>query len=91
LRTETVSLVLFHPTRSGEAYLSQGGRVFRSIDGGMKWAPMDDDSAGNSGPSSLFVLPSAPNRLFALFPRRGVFSTTIFTKETFTKEERTHQ
>ncbi|MCU1325205.1 MAG: hypothetical protein JWN34_575 [Bryobacterales bacterium] len=81
LRAETASFVLFHPTRHGEAYLSQGGKVFRSIDGGVKWAPMDDDSASNSGPSSLFVLPSAPDRLFALFPRRGVFSTSIFTKE----------
>lgn len=83
LRAETTSLAMFHPVRRGEAYVSQGGRVFRSFDGGMQWAPLDDDSGAVSGPSSLFVLPSAPDRLFALFPRRGVFSTTIVTyKET---------
>ncbi|HXJ41626.1 MAG TPA: hypothetical protein VNH18_20275 [Bryobacteraceae bacterium] len=86
LRAETASLVLFHPTRRGEAYISQGGQVFRSIDGGQRWSPLDDDSQtadsrSSLGPSSLYVLPSAPDRLFALFPRRGVFSTTIVTKE----------
>ncbi len=82
LRAETTSLALFHPVRHGEAYVSQGGRVFRSLDGGQRWTPLDDEAAAISGPSSLFVLPSAPDRLFALFPRRGVFSTTIVTKET---------
>ncbi len=87
LRAETTSLALFHPVRRGEAYVSQGGRVFRSMDGGLRWAPLNDEAAAAdssvvAGPSSLFVLPSAPDRLFALFPRRGVFSTTIVTKET---------
>jgi photosystem II stability/assembly factor-like uncharacterized protein len=77
LRAETVSLVLFHPTRHNEAYVSQGGRVFYSIDGGLQWTPLDEEATGNSGPSSLFVLTAVPDRLFALFPRRGVFSTSI--------------
>jgi photosystem II stability/assembly factor-like uncharacterized protein len=77
LRTETVSIVLFHPARAGEAYLAQGGMVFRSTDGGQQWWPLDEEAPGNSGPSSLFVLPAAPDRLFALFPRRGIFSTSI--------------
>lgn len=82
LDSQTVSLVVFHPARAGEAYLSQGGKVFRSTDGGQQWSPLDEGAAGNSGPSSLFVLPAAPDRLFALFPRRGVFSTSISFKET---------
>ena len=77
LDTETVSLVLFHPTRSGEAFVSQGGRIFVSTDGGQRWQPIDDETGGNAGPASLFVLPAAPDRLFALFPRRGVYSTGI--------------
>ncbi len=77
LRAETASLVLFHPTRSGEAYTSQGGRVFFTTNSGLSWSPLDEEGQGNSGPSSLFVLPSVPDRLFALFPRRGVFSTSI--------------
>jgi photosystem II stability/assembly factor-like uncharacterized protein len=77
---ETATIVLFHPTHSGEAFVSQGGRVFRSTDGGQRWLPLDDGGLGNSGPSSLFVLPAAPDRLFALFPRRGVFSTSIKEK-----------
>jgi photosystem II stability/assembly factor-like uncharacterized protein len=77
LRQETASLVLFHPTRSGEAYASQGGRVFRTTDGGKRWVPLDDGVLSNSGPTSLVVLPASPDLLFALFPRRGVFSISI--------------
>jgi photosystem II stability/assembly factor-like uncharacterized protein len=80
LRAETASLVLFHPTHPGEAFVSQGGHVFRSTNGGQTWFPLDDDAQGNSGPSSLVVLPAAPDLLFALFPRRGVFSTSIQEK-----------
>ena len=77
LDTETVSLVLFHPTRRGEAFVSQGGRIFVSTDGGQRWQPIDDEAGGNAGPASLFVLSAAPDRLFALFPRRGVYSIGI--------------
>lgn len=77
LRAETAGLVVFHPTRSGEAYASQGGRVFRSTDGGQRWSPLDDGDQGSSGPTSLVVLPAYPDKLFALFPRRGVFSISI--------------
>jgi len=77
LEQQTVSLVLFHPTRPGEALASQGGRVFVSIDGGQRWQPLDDDTAGNAGPASLVILSAAPDTLFALFPRRGVYSTGI--------------
>jgi photosystem II stability/assembly factor-like uncharacterized protein len=73
----TAALVLFHPTRPGEAYVVQSGRVFRSHDGGQGWELLEDERLGNSGPSSLLVLPSAPDRLFALFPRRGVFLISI--------------
>jgi photosystem II stability/assembly factor-like uncharacterized protein len=77
LRPETASVVVFHPTRSGEAYASQGGKVFRSTDGGQRWMSLDEDVQGNSGPTSLVVLPASPDLLFALFPRRGVFSISI--------------
>ena len=77
LGTQTASLVLFHPTRQGEAFVSQGGRIFVSTDGGQRWQPIDDGTGGNAGPSSLIVLSAAPDTLFALFPRRGVYTTGI--------------
>jgi photosystem II stability/assembly factor-like uncharacterized protein len=77
LDTQTVSLVLFHPTRAGEAFVSQGGRIFVSTDGGQRWQPIDDQAGGNAGPASLIVLSAAPDTLFALFPRRGVYTTGI--------------
>jgi len=77
LDTQTVSLVLFHPTRAGEAFVSQGGRIFVSTDGGQRWQPIDDEAGGNAGPASLIILSAAPDTLFALFPRRGVYTTGI--------------
>jgi hypothetical protein len=85
LDNATVSLVLFHPTRAGEAFISQGGHIFVSNDGGQRWQPIDDETdhstGGNAGvfggPASLVVLSAAPDTLFALFPRRGVYTTGI--------------
>ncbi len=85
LDNATVSLVLFHPTRAGEAFMSQGGHIFVSNDGGQRWQPIDDETdhsiGGNAGafggPASLVVLSAAPDTLFALFPRRGVYTTGI--------------
>jgi photosystem II stability/assembly factor-like uncharacterized protein len=75
--SETVSIVMFHPTHSGEAYAAQGGRVFRSVDRGKHWMLVDDVGRGRSWPSSLFILPEAPERIFALFPRRGVLTNNV--------------
>jgi hypothetical protein len=75
--SNTVSIVLFHPTHAGEAFAAQGGKVFRSADRGQHWELVDDEGRGFSWPSSLFVLPEAPELLFALFPRRGVLSNYI--------------
>lgn len=77
LQAETVSIVLFHPTHPGEAFAAQGGRIFRSTDGGLHWSPLEDEGRGLSWPASLFILPEAPERLFALFPRRGVLTNSI--------------
>jgi len=75
--SDTVSIVLFHPTHPGEAFAAQGGKVFRSTDQGQHWLPVDDEGRGFSWPSSLFILPEAPDRIFALFPRRGVLSNSV--------------
>jgi photosystem II stability/assembly factor-like uncharacterized protein len=72
LSADTVGVVLFHPTRPGEAFVTQDGRVLRSVDGGRNWQPLDDESDGRVWPAALVVLPELPDRLYALFPRRGV-------------------
>jgi photosystem II stability/assembly factor-like uncharacterized protein len=72
LAAATVSNVLFHPTRAGEAYASQDGRIFHSPDGGQNWLSIDDAADDKTWPSALLVLPEAPDHLFALLPRRGV-------------------
>jgi photosystem II stability/assembly factor-like uncharacterized protein len=75
LEQATTETVLFHPTRPGEAFVAQGGKVFRSTDDGVTWTPMDGEASPGFWPSSLLVLASAPDHLFALVPGRGVFST----------------
>jgi photosystem II stability/assembly factor-like uncharacterized protein len=82
LMASTVSVVLFHPTRPGEAFASQDGRIFQSMDGGQHWSPMDDEGDGSVWPTALLVVPEAPGRLFALFPRRGVASKVIEIAQT---------
>jgi photosystem II stability/assembly factor-like uncharacterized protein len=77
LTGSTVGVVLFHPTHAGEAFASQDGRILQSSDGGQRWAPIDDDGGRGTWPSAMVVLPEAPGRLFALFPRRGVASKMI--------------
>ncbi len=72
LAASTIGVVLFHPTRAGEAFASQDGRILRSIDEGQHWLPLDDDTDGKVWPVALVVLPELPDRLYALFPRRGV-------------------
>ncbi len=73
----TVSAVLFHPLHPGEAFAAQFGRIFRTTDAGVSWRPVDDQGRNGAYSSALFVLPSTPQLLFALFPRRGILSTSI--------------
>jgi photosystem II stability/assembly factor-like uncharacterized protein len=77
LTASTVGVVLFHPTQAGEAFASQDGRILQSSDGGQHWVAIDDDGGRSIWPSAMVVLPEAPGRLFALFPRRGVASKMI--------------
>src|ERR1019366_3747433 len=74
MQAATVSIVLFHPTKPGEAFATQDGRIFESMDAGQRWQPMDDE---RTWPAALLVLPDSPSRLFALLPRRGVASKEI--------------
>ena len=73
----TVSNVLFHPTRPEEAYASQYGRVLRSTDGGEHWQPLDDRGRDGLYPAALLIPLASPDRLVAMFPRRGIEITTI--------------
>ena len=85
LEQATAEAVLFHPTRAEEAFVAQGGKVFRSIDGGQTWQPLDGGDGPGLWPSALLILASAPDRLFALVPGRGVFSTTASAEPAVTQ------
>jgi photosystem II stability/assembly factor-like uncharacterized protein len=84
-KSATAEAVLFHPTRPGEAFAAQGGKVFRSTDGGQTWQPLDGGEGGNFWPSTLLILASVPDRLFALVPSRGVFSITASAEPAVTQ------
>ncbi|HWQ54986.1 MAG TPA: hypothetical protein VN442_14970 [Bryobacteraceae bacterium] len=77
LAQATVSAVVFHPQRAGEALATQFGTTFRTTDGGLTWQPLGDVGRNGAYPSALLILPGAPQRAFALFPRRGVLSAWI--------------
>ena len=73
----TVSAVMFLPRSTGQAIVTQFDRIFHSTDGGISWHPLDGEARSGSYPSALLVLPEAPQRLFALFPRRGILFFSI--------------
>ena len=77
LEAATTSAVVFHPDRPGEAYVAQSGHIFGSFDGGVTWKPLANDDPSGAYPDRLFFLPGAPQRLFGLFPRRGLLSHSI--------------
>jgi photosystem II stability/assembly factor-like uncharacterized protein len=68
----TVSHVLFHPTEPGVVFASQDGGLVLSTDSGVHWQPVDVGGRHRFWPSTLLILSAAPERLFALLPRRGV-------------------
>jgi photosystem II stability/assembly factor-like uncharacterized protein len=69
----TVSLVVSHPIRAGTFVAAQGGRLFISGDAGLQWQAVDPGGREVSYPSALVILPSSPQDVFTLLPRRGVF------------------
>jgi hypothetical protein len=69
--------VVFHPQHAGEALAAQYGLIFRTTDGGRSWRPLGDEGRNGAYPSALLILPGAPQRLFGLFARRGILSTSI--------------
>ena len=75
LRPATVTAVILHPRRPDEAFTAQDGGIMRTRDGGRSWRPLANE--GRAYPKTLLVLPSAPQLLFGLFPRRGVLSIFI--------------
>ncbi len=79
LEAATVTAVLFHPTRPGEAYTSQYGKILRSFDGGQHWEPLDDRGRDGLYPARLLIAPGLPDRLLAMFPRRGIEIAPIVT------------
>lgn len=73
----TVSHVLFHPSEPGVVFASQYGGLVESADSGVHWHPVDVGGRHRFWPSALLILSGAPERLFALLPRRGVLSCSI--------------
>ncbi|HWR54753.1 MAG TPA: hypothetical protein VN428_26835, partial [Bryobacteraceae bacterium] len=87
LNVATISAVVSHPKRAGEALAAQFGTIFYTTDGGLSWRALGNRGRNGAYPSALFVLPGAPQRLFALFPRRGILSISIEPQNSITTGE----
>ena len=68
----TVSLIYPHPSNPDIFVASQGGRIYLSLDGGLKWQPLSDDGRYGLFPAALAIDPATPARVYALFPGLGV-------------------
>jgi hypothetical protein len=71
VEASTVMNVVSHPSRR-EFYAVQRGRLLRSVDDGESWESLSKTSAGEATPTVLGIFPENPDRVFALFRRRGV-------------------
>lgn len=67
----TVNSVRFHPAKSGEAFLIQYGKVYRSLDGGTSWELFPSEGLENSSVHTLWLSGETPGRLVALSAARG--------------------
>jgi len=72
----TVNAVRYNPSRPGEVYSVQFGRVFRSRDGGSTWSPIDPQPSGDAAIRSLYLSPDG-SEIFALTPDLGVLLLQI--------------
>jgi photosystem II stability/assembly factor-like uncharacterized protein len=68
----TVSLIYPHPSDPRVFVAAQGGRIYLSLDGGLKWQPLSDDGRYGLFPAALAIDPATPARVYALFPGLGV-------------------
>ncbi len=75
----TVSSVIWHPSRAAEAYAVQYGRVYRSIDGGIVWNPLERKGMEGVTIRSLAIDATLPDRLFVLTASRGIFWYDVST------------
>jgi len=71
----TVPLVITHPTRPDEFIVVQDGHVLISANKGIDWQPAVEEGHPATYAAAVVVLPSNPEMLFVLLPRRGVFRT----------------
>ena len=71
LPPETVTAVECHPTRLGELFAAQYGRIYRSVDGGSEWTPL---AGGLNGAliDFLWIAPWLPDRAFASAREQGI-------------------
>jgi photosystem II stability/assembly factor-like uncharacterized protein len=72
LNKDTVTLVAVNPSAPEIAFAAQNGAVFRSADSGRTWTALGDEGRFGLYPVALCIDADAPNRLYALFPGRGV-------------------
>ena len=74
---DSVTLIYQHPVNSNEMFAAQNGQIFRSTNNGFEWRRMEETESDGSYASRLLIVPSAPDRLYALLARRGILVHTI--------------
>ena len=69
---DSVTLIYAHPLHPKEMFAAQNGQIFRTTNGGLHWVKMENTDGDGSYASRLLIVPSTPDRLFALLARRGI-------------------
>jgi photosystem II stability/assembly factor-like uncharacterized protein len=71
IEASTVLNIGSHPLRQ-EFFIVQRGRLLRSSDGGETWSTSSETATDETTPIRLLVPSESPERLYGLFPQRGV-------------------
>lgn len=74
---DSVTLIYSHPSRPSQMLAAQNGHVFQSLDSGTHWRKFEDADGGGSYATRLLIMPSEPDRVFALLARRGILVHTM--------------
>jgi hypothetical protein len=61
--------------------------MYRSLDGGEHWRLLEEHGEDGLYPAALLISPTQPDRLVAMFPRRGVAIAPIAVDRTESSEK----
>lgn len=87
LQGSSISAMCKHPTRADALFAARYGVIYASDDGGRSWTQISPKGSSMGVIKQLVAVDGAPDRLFALTQRKGVFRLDLPTSTASLKAE----